>query len=274
MKIAVRAARNHAETAAAIYAGQQRSIRFEDLVFVFRVHDQVAEVKRTPHHEQARIQPGPAVAAIIGTIESTLLRFDVGVDHLRFRGRHCDRDSSPGFFGKALAVAFVEFGPVIATVGGSVESAARAAGAEGPALAAEIPQRSEHSFWFLRAHGDQPATRGSVGATQYFFPRLPAIRGQVDSALLVVIPQVAGGADQDAIAVFGIDQDFRDVLGVVQPHVGPVLAAVGGLVDPISNRNTVPHPRFSRYRPTRSWDSKDRSPLRQSTAPAAGRKPA
>src|SRR5437868_5471412 len=73
VKIAVGTAGNHTETATAIYAGEQRPIRFEDFIFVFRVDDEVAEVERPPDHEAAGIEASPTVAAIVGTVERAFL---------------------------------------------------------------------------------------------------------------------------------------------------------------------------------------------------------
>src|SRR5256885_682559 len=134
---------------------------------------------------------------------------------------------------------------MLATVGGLVKRAARAAGAERPTLTTEIPHRSVDSLGLLATHGDEPATRGTVGPGENFLPVLASVRGLINTALVIVIPQVTSGADINAVTVLGIDQDLCNVLSVLQTNVGPVLSAVGGLVDPISNRNAVPHPRLA-----------------------------
>src|SRR5438094_110328 len=64
------------------------------------------------------------------------------------------------------------------------------------------------------------------------------------AALVGIAPQLAGDADVHRVGRTGVDQDLGDVLGVRQPHVGPVVAAVGGLVDAIADRHAVAHPRF------------------------------
>src|SRR5262249_17370841 len=38
---------------------------------------------------------------------------------------------------------------------------------------------------------------------------------------------------------------FHDVLGVLQPNIGPVLATVGGFVDAVADRHAVAHPAFT-----------------------------
>ena len=56
---------------------------------------------------------------------------------------------------------------------------------------------------------------------------------------------MTGCADINTVTVLGIDQDFCDVLSILQANVRPVLSAVSGLVNSISNRNAVPHPRLA-----------------------------
>ena len=56
---------------------------------------------------------------------------------------------------------------------------------------------------------------------------------------------MAGGADEHVVAVAGIHQDLGDVLGILQSDVGPVFAAVGGLVDAIADRDAVARPGFA-----------------------------
>ena len=175
-------------------------------------------------------------------IERAVRRFDHGVDDLRLGRRNRQRDSAVGLRGKALAVGVGEFRPVLAAVGGLEEAAARTAGAEGPTLAAEIPHRGIDRVRFQRAHGQHAAAGRSIAARQHFAPRLAAVAGLVDAALVVVVPQMAGGTRVNRVAVLRIDQDPGDVLGILQADIGPVLAAVGRFVDAVADRDAVAHP--------------------------------
>ena len=60
---------------------------------------------------------------------------------------------------------------------------------------------------------------------------------------------MSSGAREHGITVLGIDQNFRNVLRVVQSYIGPVLSAVRRFVNAISDRDAVSHPRLSRAHP-------------------------
>src|SRR2546422_11146758 len=65
-------------------------------------------------------------------------------------------------------------------------------------------------------------------------PRLAAVDGLVDAALRIRAPQVAEGGHVHHVGVRGVDHDAADRPGVLEPHVGPFLPAVGGLVDAVA----------------------------------------
>ena len=138
---------------------------------------------------------------------------------------------------------------MLAAVGGLEQPAAGAAGAEGPALAAEVPERRIEGLGRPRIHGQHGASGGSVGAGQDFAPRLAAVAGFVDAALVVIVPEMSGGAGEDGVAVGGVDEDFGDVLGILEPQVGPVLAAIGGFIDAVPDGDAVANPAFAAAHP-------------------------
>src|SRR6516162_4439379 len=55
------------------------------------------------------------------------------------------------------------------------------------------------------------------------------------------------------VAVFRIYQDAGDVLGILQAHIGPVVATIDGLVNTISDRDAVTYPRLARAHPNNFW---------------------
>src|SRR5215469_5250857 len=60
---------------------------------------------------------------------------------------------------------------------------------------------------------------------------------------------MSGSAYVHRVAVAGINQNAGDALAVVQAYVGPVLAAVGGFVNALSDRGTVTRPAFAGSNP-------------------------
>src|SRR5207249_863727 len=69
---------------------------------------------------------------------------------------------------------------------------------------------------------------------------LSAIGGAKDSALGVGPVGMAKHGDEDTLGVTGIDDDSRNLLAIAQAHVFPDLAAIGGFVDAVANRQVRP----------------------------------
>src|SRR5262249_41528680 len=118
-------------------------------------------------------------------------------------------------------------------------------GAERPAFAAEIPHPGEDRLRVLPVHRDHRAARRSVRALQNLRPRLAAVRGLVEAALVTVAPKLARRADVDRVRVAPIYQNLCDAFGLLQSDVGPILAAVRGFVDAVANRDAVAGPCFA-----------------------------
>ncbi len=248
VKIAVSVG-HRAETAPAIHAEQQRSIDLEQFVFVLGVDDQIGEIKGTPHLVLAGIQARPVLAAVRRAVKSAAFRLDGGVDHLRLGGSHRQRDAAVRLLGQAFGIGGRKFGPLLAAIGGFEQAAARAARAKGPGLPPEIPHGGVDGLGILRGHGQHAASGRAVCAGQHLPPGLSAIAGLVNAALVVVVPQVSCGTRVDDVAVFGIDQNLRDVFGILEAGVLPVFAAVDGFVDAVADRHAVAHPAFPSARP-------------------------
>src|SRR2546421_1236184 len=117
-----------------------------------------------------------------------------------------------------------------------------AAGAEGPALAAEVPQSGEEHAGVLRVDRDGAAARGEVRTREDQVPALAAVGRLVEPAIGTVAPELARRAGIDHVGVARIDGDLRDPLGLLQPHAGPALAAIDRLVDAVSDGNGIASP--------------------------------
>jgi hypothetical protein len=73
-----------------------------------------------------------------------------------------------------------------------------------------------------------------VPASEDLLPGAPAVGGLEDAAVPALRPQRSLGRHPDHVGVLGVDDDPRDVLGVLQAHVLPVGPAVPASVDPVS----------------------------------------
>src|SRR6202043_416076 len=107
-------------------------------------------------------------------------------------------------------------------------------GPECPAFAAKIPHARKKSFRVIRIHGNHRAAGGKIRTLQDFVPGLAAIGGLVKPAVLTVAPQLSRNASVYDIAVFGIEQNLGNALGIFQADVGPTVAAVGRFVDTVA----------------------------------------
>ena len=66
-------------------------------------------------------------------------------------------------------------------------------------------------------------------------------------------PKPARHAYINCVRVRWVDDHLRDAFRSFQPHVGPGIAAVGGLVNTVADRNRVPRPGFTGPDPNRFW---------------------
>src|SRR5581483_3626093 len=71
------------------------------------------------------------------------------------------------------------------------------------------------------------------------------VHGLEEAALLVGPVEATQGADVNNIGIFGMDSDAADLERLLEPHVLPSLAAVGGLVNSISIGDGVTRVRFA-----------------------------
>ena len=100
----------------------------------------------------------------------------------------------------------------------------------------------------MRIDGDVAAASVLVDVED-LLPGLAAVGRAKDAALLVGVPQVAGGADEDVVTVQRIDDNPRDALAVRETDVLPVVTAVGALVDAVPHRHAVSRPALAGAHP-------------------------
>src|SRR6185312_2978985 len=107
-----------------------------------------------------------------------------------------------------------------------------------PGADAELPHAGEEGGGVVRVHGEAAAA-GLVIHLEHLGPGLAAVAGAVDAALGVVAVALAHGADEDLVGVVGVDDDVGDLSGLLEAHVPPVQAGVGGAVDAVDGRGRL-----------------------------------
>ena len=134
--------------------------------------------------------------------------------------------------------------PGLAAVGRLEEATPRATRAEGPGETAELPHAGVEDLRILGIDR-QVRAAGVAVDEEGALPGLAAVGRLVDPALVVAVPEVAGGADPDGVAVARVNGDPGDVLAVLEPRLLPGVAAVGRLVEPVADRDAVSDPRLA-----------------------------
>ena len=174
---------------------------------------------------------GPAQATVLRPEDATVGRLDEREDPIRARRRDRDRDLPQDAL-RQPAIAR-ELGPGVATVDRLEDATALAAADELVRAADRLPQGRVHDARIPRIDREVDAA-GLGAARQDLLPGLPAIPGTEDAARRVRPVRVAEGRDVRGVGILGVDPDLADVPGVLEPEVGPGLAAVGRAVDTVA----------------------------------------
>src|ERR1051325_6517861 len=148
VKVPVRPAGDIAEALSPVSADDQRAVRFEYLILIFRVDDQIGKVKGAPDHGLAAVKRPPGHSSVVRAIEAVARRLglDEGIDDIRLGGCHSHRDSPPGLRRKARGALLSKLCPARSAVGclekpaPARHSRAIATRAERPPLSPEIPE--------------------------------------------------------------------------------------------------------------------------------------
>src|SRR5215510_13405169 len=115
-----------------------------------------------------------------------------------------------------------DIGPRFAAVGGFEQSAAWATARHLVLVAERLPHRREHHIRVVRIDGD---VNGAClrPAVEYLAPRLAAISGLVDAALVTVHAIFAEIRDEHDVGIRRMDADLRDRIRVLETDVRPGL---------------------------------------------------
>ncbi len=180
-----------------------------------------------------------------------LLGVDDGEDDARVLAIPVQADAPGGHAGQPPG----HFLEGLAAVGGLVDAAAaapllggvvgvvavgrrRLAAVAVEAVALALPGGDQQRLGVRGVHANVDDA-GLVVEVPDSFPGLAAVDGLVQAALLAGAVQPAEGADVDDVGVGGMNDDLADLERLLEAHVAPGLAAVGGLVDAVAVGNRV-----------------------------------
>ena len=220
------------ERAAGIVRHEQLHAEDVDPVIVLRVDPDLAEVHR-PRVRVAHLLPrrapvvGPVDAAVIGVL-------DPRVEDVRVLAVDVEPDPSR----RALGQARGQLRPALAGVGRLVDRAARPAAVEAPRRAPPLVGRRVQDLVVRRIHEEVGGT-GVLVHLQQEIPGVAAVRRPVDAPLAAGRPQAAERRRVDDVVIHRVDDDARDVVGILEPHVRPALPAIGRLEDALTPRRAL-----------------------------------
>src|SRR5271157_549071 len=251
MKVAVDAAPHVAleyggEAFAAIVADREIKPGLVNTVGIVGVSDDPGKIEGAPLNVPSAAHLGPTLAGIIGAEKRRLLCFHHRVDTSVPGAGDRETNAAENPIRQTLANR-VPSGSAIRAL---EKAAARSPGGEAVRRAPELPHAGVKYLRILRVQGQVGAPRVVV-YKQGLRPGLAAVGGLEHATLRIRVPQVPAGANENGVAVLGVNDDAGNVLRIGQPHEVPVVAGVPGAVDAGTYRDAVAHPRFARADPDR-----------------------
>ncbi len=228
---------NAHERPAAVGRHHQARIHLVDPVEGVRVGEDLLVVVRAGAAADERIALLEALASVRRAVEAALVgcRLDRGVDDPRVDGRHREANLPDVARGQADGELAPRLAGVLALVDGRLRAAAHEGGDGAPALVGGRVQ----DVGVRRVHlggGDTRVLRNG----ERHRPGLAAVGRLVEASVPSRRPERSLGRDEHDRRVSRVDQDAGDVLGVLQPHVRPRLAAVQALVDAVAVADVAP----------------------------------
>ena len=209
-------------------------------------------VKRALGHGVVAVDHAPTFAAVVAAPENALVvfqlfefavgvGFDQCIDPVRVRRGHRQADFPPRRLGKPLSL---ELRPGFAAVARSVKPAAGPAAGPAPGVDDHLPHPGEEDAGVVRVHDDVGGA-GVLVHEENALPVFAAVFGAIDAALLLRAVGVTKRCDQNVVGVGGVDDDASDAPGLVEPHMLPGFARVGGAIDAVANDNVAADERFA-----------------------------
>ena len=176
-----------------------------------------------------------AAVPALERIGDPAIHLDRGVDDLGILGGYGESDATESVGRQAIAACGIgELGPRLPTVGRLVDPASLPDPLHVAAAPAQpVPGGGVEDLGIRGVHLEVDEA-GRVVHEQDPAPRLAPVGGLVDAALGVRAPEVAEGRDVHDLGVGRVDHHAADRARVLQAHVRPLRAAVGGLVDAVA----------------------------------------
>ena len=199
-----------------------------DAIDVNRVGEDVAVIHCTGVVVSAPL-PGDAVVGRAIDAALAIGRLDVGVKDVGVHRRDSQADAPELLVGQSGGDLF----PGLAAIGAAMDRAVGTAVDQRVETALPLVGRRDQHVGVARIEHDI-GDAGVLGNLQHLRPRLAAVGRLVQPALAAGRPQRPLRGDVDGVAVPRVDDDPADVLGGLQPGIGPRTAAVFALVDAVA----------------------------------------
>ncbi len=217
-----------AKALAAVVGDLQKGVHRVDAVELVRIGEDLGVVVA------ARRMPGallPAFAAVGGAEEAALvgLGLDDRVDDVRVLRR--EREADPADV--PLGHPRVELAPGLAAVDRLVNGRLGPAADERPDVAATLMRGSIDRIRVARVEQDV-GDAGVVTDLEHLCPGLAGVGAAIDAALAAAAPQRPVSRHPDDARVARVDEDAADVLGLLENHLLPRLAAVERAIDTVA----------------------------------------
>ncbi len=214
-------------------------------VRIGRIHLHLGEIVGALRHARVLADARPALAGVVGSIEkAAVLHLDRGEEAGGARRREAEPDPPQPVVLEVGQPARERLpgGPAVHRF---VEAAARPG--ELAVLPGGLPRLPERGIDDLGIGGiDQHVDSAGVRIlVEDAMEGLASVQRAEDAALLVGPVRVAEHGHEEAVGVFRIDRDLRDLLAVAQPEVPPGKPAVDRLVDPVASGKIGPLQSFA-----------------------------
>ena len=249
--IAVMDAFHRLDALATVDGLQQRDLRGVEHVGVRRVNRERGVVPSPLPQDAVVAGQTPVFAAVVGTEQAPLLRFDDRVNPLAITRCHGDADFTPDAGWQAiLAVGVVRLLlerlqtlPTVAAIAGHEQIAAGATAGVFPRLPPRLPETGEENSRVVRVES-HIGRAGVLVDEADFRPRRTAVLGTVNPPLRVRPEGVPENRRVADVRVLRIDDNGADLPDLF-PDVLPRLARVGRFEDPGARRDVAADVRFT-----------------------------